>query len=104
VADGPVVLLYRAVSLLEFERVMRTGRFTPMPGSLAGKFFAESPEHAARWGDHLEGPGNFRILEVEVLAATADTFRRWPRLDGVGPARYAELRDLEGVVIREVGL
>jgi hypothetical protein len=102
-AGEPVVLLYRAVSALEFERVMRTGRFAPTPGSLAGKFFAESPEHAARWGAHLEGPGNFRILEVEVLVSTADTFRRWPRLDGVGPARYAELRDLEGVVIREVG-
>lgn len=97
-----MVALYRAVSLLEFERVMRTGRFTPAPGSLAGKFFAERPEHAAAWGDRLEGPGNYRILEVEVSAPTADTFRRWPKLDGIGPARYAEIGELERVVIREV--
>lgn len=103
-ADNLVVVLYRAVSLLEFERVMRTGRFTQVPGSLAGKFFAERPEHAAAWGDRLEGSGNYRILEVEVSAAAADTFRRWAKLDGIGPARYAEIRELEGVVIREVAL
>jgi hypothetical protein len=59
VANGGVsveiVTLYRAVSEGEFHQLMRTGKFEAVPSSLEGKFFAESAEDAAQWGDMLEG-------------------------------------------------
>jgi hypothetical protein len=83
------VLLYRAVGQAEFDELMETGTFQQGPNSLEGKWFAESPEAATDWGERLNGPGNYRIIEVEVPASVADTFFRNPMLDSIGPARYA---------------
>jgi hypothetical protein len=81
---------------------MRTGRFEAGPNSLGGKFFAENPADAARWGDALEGAGRYRVVEVEVPSSAADNFMRWERLDNIGPARYGELDELGNVVVRQV--
>lgn len=88
----------------EYQQLLRTGRFDAGPNSLGGKFFAESPSDAAKWGDVLEGAGRYRVVEVEVPSSTAATFMRWERLDNIGPARYAELDELGNAVIREVAL
>jgi hypothetical protein len=50
-----IVTLYRAVSEGEFQQLMRTGKFEAVPSSPEGKFFAESAEDAAQWGEMLEG-------------------------------------------------
>jgi hypothetical protein len=94
------VKLYRAVSQDEFTEIMSTGTFKPAQNSLMGKFFAESAEDAATWGRLFYKGGPFRIVEVEVRADAARAFMRWKRLDGIGPARYAEISELETSVVR----
>ncbi len=94
--------LYRAVSHAEFEQMMRTGTFEAGPNSLGGKFFAETAEHAAQWGQILEGKGGFRIVDAKIPTVQADRFMRWERLDNIGPARYGELHELGNAVIRPV--
>ena len=83
--------LFRAVGPAEFEQLMATKTFQAGSNSLGGKFFAETAEHAAQWGTKMEGAGNFRIIEAKFPKGTADSFMRWERLDGIGPARYGEL-------------
>ncbi len=96
-----MVTLYRAVSEAEFQQILRTGKFAMAPYALEGKFFAEHPEHAKAWGEALEGAGQYRIIEVELTAAVADELIRWMRLDGISPARYANLSQLETATIRQ---
>ncbi len=90
------------MSEAEYQRRVRTGQFEAGPNSLGGKFFAETPADAAKWGNALEGTGSFRVVEVDVPAGVAEKFMRWERLDNIGPARYAELHELGNVVVREV--
>jgi len=91
-------LLYRAVSRDELADIMGEPQmFRQGPNSFeSGKWFAETPEAAAQWGDWLHGPGNYEIIEVEVPTSTVDQFMRVPRLDGIGPAIYAPLGPLNG--------
>jgi hypothetical protein len=95
VANGGVsmeiVTLYRAVSEGEFQQLMRTGKFEAVPSSLEGKFFAESAEDAAQWGEMLEGASHYRIVEVALPASVAKSLLRWEKPDGIGPASYGEL-------------
>lgn len=95
-----IVILYRAVSEGEFQQLMRTGKFEAVPSSLEGKFFAESPEDAAQWGEMLEGASHYRIVEVALPAGVAESLMRWEKLDGIGPARYGALPQLQNAVVR----
>ena len=94
------VILYRAVSEGECQQLMQTGRFASVPSSLEGKFFAESAEDAAQWGKILEGAGHYRIVEVALPTNVVQSLLRWEKLDGIGPARYGELHQLEDAVVR----
>jgi hypothetical protein len=94
--------LYRAVSEAELRQLLETGQFHQGPNALGGKWFAESAADAVTWGERLNGPGNFRVIEVELPKSVADKLPRRPRLDSIGPARYAELEQLDGAVVREV--
>ncbi len=94
------VTLYRAFSEDEYQQLMRTGQFQTAAHALEGKFFAETPEHAVAWGKALEGPERYRIVEVQLPARVADALICWERLDGIGPARYAGLSELEHATIR----
>src|SRR5215471_8757822 len=94
--------LYRAVSEGEFQQLMRTGKFEVVPSSLEGKFFAESAADAAQWGTMLEGVSHYRIVEVELSTGVAQSLLRWEKLDGIGPARYGELHQLQDAVVRLV--
>jgi len=98
VASG-TTRLYRAVSEAEAAQIARTGVFEAGPNSLGGKWFAETIEHAREWGQRL---GNPVILRVDLPTARANQLIRVERLDNIGPARYGELNQLEGAVIREV--
>jgi len=94
--------LYRAVSESEYQQLMRTGRFELGAGSLEGKFFAETLDHAVQWGDSLHGSNNYRIISAELPTSTADSFLHWDRLDSIGPARYGLLEQLTQAVVRSV--
>jgi hypothetical protein len=80
--------LYRAVSEAERADLMATKIFRPGQNSyVTGKFFAETAEHAAQWGNAFYGRGNFTIIEAQFSRSVADQFMRWSRLDAIGPAR-----------------
>ncbi len=91
--------LYRSVSEAELKQIQKTGRFEAGPNSLGGKFFAESADDAKKWGDAF---GNSRIVEIQLPKNIADGLKRWERLDGIGPARYGELNQLQDAIIKEV--
>jgi hypothetical protein len=93
--------LYRAVGEAEFEQIMRTATFEAGPNSLGGKWFAESAEHAAQWGTKLEGKGAFEVVDAQIPTVRANKFMRVESLDGIGPARYAELDQLKNAVIKK---
>jgi hypothetical protein len=95
-----IVTLYRAVSEGACQQLMRTGKFEAVPSSLEGKFFAESAEDAAQWGEMLEGASHYRIVEIALPASVANSLFRWENLDGIGPARYGELLQLQDAVVR----
>ena len=101
-SENGTITLYRAVGQAEYDQLMSTGKFAQGMNSLGGKFFAESAADAAKWGDQLEGPGNYRIISAELPESTADQFMRWDRLDAIGPARYGELNQLTEAVVRSV--
>lgn len=86
--------MYRAVSLDELWHIKQTGGLASGPGSLSDKWFAERREHAVRWGELLNGPGNYRVIEVIVAEEAVSAFFRIERLDGIGPARYADVEQL----------
>jgi hypothetical protein len=88
------VTLFRAVSRGEAAQVLAEGAFKAGENSLGGKFFAETAGDASKWGDLLQGPGNYEIIKVELPKSAADSLMRWERLDGIGPARYGELNQI----------
>ena len=91
------------MSEAEYEQILKTGKFEAGPNSLEGKFFDETAEDATKWGDALEGAGNYRVLEAKVPKDAAEKMTRWERLDGIGPARYGEVPDLDGTIIKLFG-
>lgn len=98
------MFLYRAVSMDELEDIKATGKLTTSSHSMTGKWFAEKPEHAARWGDLLEGAENYRVIAVEAPLDTADSLFRIEKLDGIGPTLYVEADQLtQAQALGEVG-
>jgi hypothetical protein len=95
------VLLYRAMSDAEYQGLMATGQFTQGPNSMGGKWFAESAANARQWGEWFYGgSGNYHVVSVELNTDLANSLMRVSKLDGIGPARYAEdLQALNGGVI-----
>jgi RHS repeat-associated protein len=88
------VTLFRAVSREEAAQVLAQGAFKAGENFIGGKFFAETAEDAAKWGDILQGSGNYEVIRVDLPKSAADTLMRWERLDGIGPARYGELSQI----------
>lgn len=72
-----IVTLYRAVSEAEWQQLMHTGQFEAVPSSLEGKFFAESAEDAAQWGEMLEREGHCRIVEIDLPTSVVNSLLRW---------------------------
>ena|SRR6266496_2457286 len=100
-----MVKLYRAMCDAELGEPLATGIFRAAAGAIEGKWFAESVQDAVIWGDYFEsitGIKNDRIVEVELSDEVAAKLFRFPRLDGIGPARFATVEQLAGATIREV--
>lgn len=108
-ARSPIVVtegstsLYRAVDSAEYSQIAKTGTFQMGENSLEGKFFAENLVDAQKWGDVLNGPGNSYFVEARMQNSIADQMMRWSKLDGIGPARYGTLDQLQNVDIRMLG-
>lgn len=102
VGSGGTTTLYRAVSAAEAASVSATGRFSAGSNSIGGKWFSETLENARTWGNRMNGSGVSKFLEVKLPKADEDKLMRMDRLDGIGPARYGELNQLDRAVIREV--
>jgi hypothetical protein len=94
------VKLYRAVGASEYQQILRTQRFETSSSSVEGKYFAESAEHAMLWGKLLFGQEKYYTLEIVVAERDADAFYRIERLDGIGPARFAEIGQLAAISLR----
>jgi len=96
------------MSLEEYNDLMSTGKFRSISTSNQGKWFAENVRDAETWGKRFIERGwenrPFKIVEVEVDSGIAATFFREQNLDKIGPARFAELDQINaGIIsIREV--
>jgi hypothetical protein len=97
-----VTILYRAVSLAELEDFRRFGRLRAGPSSCEGKHFACTVNAATEWGKALHGPNGYAILRVSFDDDVARDVFAWDSLDGIGPARFATIEQLEGVRAVEV--
>jgi hypothetical protein len=95
VRDG---LPYVTVTLLYGGRQLELANVLLDTGS-AGTLLAADAD-AAQWDERIEGAGNYRIVEVEFSTSVAENLLRWEQLDGIGPARYGELHQLQDAVVR----
>jgi hypothetical protein len=93
---------YRAISLAERDDIRRTGRLRAGPNGCEGKHLAHSADAARAWGWLLFGPEPHAIIRVMIPDAVAARLYSWPRLDGIGPASFATIEELEGAVVEEV--
>lgn len=60
--------LFRAISYGEYS-VLKRGRFTIVPNSMEGKWFAESHSDAMSWGESMIYDPSFAIVEIELAIA-----------------------------------
>ena len=88
--SGETVQLFRSADAAEFDSIASTGKFSTAPGQMEGKFFATTGAHADQWGQLLYG-GDALTVETRIPKSLADQlFLREGKLDGVGPAFYAD--------------
>jgi hypothetical protein len=66
---------------------------------MEGKWFAESPDDAFKWGESMVFDPTFVVVEIELPDEIAHHLFRLNLLDGIGPARYASLEDLTEATI-----
>ncbi|CAM3708888.1 hypothetical protein YEEN111655_19710 [Yersinia entomophaga] len=89
------MVLYRGMSLAEYTELIKDGTWKAGQGTMEGKWFAESYKDAATWGEKMgHGGDTFRIVQIDVPDDIASKMHLDPHLDGIGPARYAQLEDL----------
>jgi hypothetical protein len=88
--SGGPVQIFRNVDAREFDSNAATGKFSPGPGQMEGKWFAMQGAHAEQWGQSLNG-GEGITVETRIPASLADQlYLHAGKLDGVGPAYYAD--------------
>jgi len=92
--EAETITLYRAVSPSEYHQLSKSGQFQYLGGA-EGKYFAEYEAHAREGGHVLFGKEHYQIVRVEIPKHVADQFHRFPLLDGIGPARFARMDQLE---------
>ena len=87
-------VLYRSMSLDEYSDLIKTGKWSTN-GQMEGKWFAESLDDAVTWGNKMgHGGESFRIVQVTVSDRVFTRMYSNPHLDDIGPARYAQVSDL----------
>jgi hypothetical protein len=92
-AHDPVPL-YRNVDAAEFDSIANTGKFGTGPGNMEGKWFATQGDHADQWGQALNN-GEGLTVQTTIPHWLADQLHYHPgKLDGTGPAMYADADQL----------
>ncbi len=89
--------MFRAISYAELQDILTSGILRSGPPSFQGKWFAETIDDAAEWGHALYSGSQFHLIEVELDDAIVTTLFGLPNLDGIGPARFADIPDLPRV-------
>lgn len=97
-----MAVFYRAVSVAEYDDIAATGVLRAGPNSVEGKHLVATVGHARAFASMLYGEKGHTIISVEVSDTAAERFFHLPKLDGVGPAWFAELVDLQGALVRRV--
>jgi hypothetical protein len=88
--------VFRAIGEAEYLDVLNSGQFREGPGTLEGKWFADTLDGALAYAARFYSDGRYWILEAEVPNEAPSLFQE-PNLDGHGPARYLDVDDLIGV-------
>jgi YD repeat-containing protein len=89
-ADDEWRSLYRSVSLEELDDIEKLGQLRIKFGQMEGKWFTITPGLAARWGKRFYKENPFAIIEVAVPKRVLRQMYYDDKLDGIGPAYYAE--------------
>jgi hypothetical protein len=63
--------------------------------ALLGKWFAETAEDAAKWGEFLRDAADVTVVRARIADSVLDVLERWPKLDGIGPARWVDPSQLD---------
>jgi hypothetical protein len=87
-------ILYRVVSLAEYQDLVTTGRFRQGQNSLEGKWFADTLEGVARHAANLYKNTAFKIVKAEIPADLLTRSYRPANHDRCGPATYVDRGDL----------
>ena len=88
-------VLYRSMSIKEYEEIISTHKWSAPPNVMSGKWFAESYQTARIWGNEMgHGACSFMIVQITVPDKIAEQMHFDKHLDGIGSARYAELDQL----------
>jgi hypothetical protein len=93
------VTFYRAVNQAEKAQIQSTGKLEIGKNSLEGKWMAEIKDDAIRWGDKMNGKGKSTITEINMSKSEADILFRSEKLDGIGPARYGTMEQLQNATV-----
>jgi hypothetical protein len=94
-ADGGSTQIFRNVGPEEFDSIASSGRFSTAEGQMEGKWFATQGEHAEQWGQLLNH-GEGVTVETRIPQSVADQlFSQSGKLDGIGPAYYANSEQLD---------
>ncbi len=79
--------LYRVMSDAEYQSIINNGgKFSTYDRAMEEKWFATSPEDAAKWAEKFYPDGRYRMIEVDVPTDSLNQMYQVGRLDGIGPA------------------
>ena len=96
-AASESVQIFRNVDASEFNSIATSGEFGVGEGTMEGKWFATSGEHADQWGAWLNG-GEGTTVETQIPRSVANQLHcHKGNLDGIGPAWYANESDLNAI-------
>ncbi|MBB4079739.1 hypothetical protein GGR28_002364 [Lewinella aquimaris] len=90
------------MSSAEYEDILLHRRFRSVANALMGKWFAETKSDALKWALKLTYSSKVCVIEIEIADDIGEALYFADYLDGVGPARYAEIDHLKHATILTV--
>ena len=79
--------LYRVMSDAEHQSIINNGgKFSKYDRAMEEKWFATSPEDAAKWAEKFYPDGRYKMIEIEVPTDSLNQMYQVGKLDGIGPA------------------
>jgi RHS repeat-associated protein len=90
--------LYRSVSESELSGI-NANKIFDAGNNMDGKWMATTFDDAVAWGKKMDG-GNTRIISINLPSSSLSSFYHVSKLDGIGPAYYAEIDALNSAFIK----